>query len=79
MYTELYTSIGGKKGILEELYKSEDFEKALKDLQKTFKKTGKISASNIKDVADECEDLADDIEDGELSEGALAEVNELLG
>lgn len=64
---------GGKKGIFEELYNSEDFKDNLKDLQKSFKKTGKIGADAILDMAEESEYLMDMLDESDISAQALAD------
>lgn len=64
--------------LLEELGKNGDFQKSLKSLQDTFKKTGKIGAQEILDAADSCDILSEAIEYGELSAGAMADAIELM-
>ena len=78
LYETGLEAIGGKAGILEELYGTAEFQDSLKDLQKQFKKTGKISSQNILDAADSCEILNDVLENTELSAGAIAGVIELM-
>ena len=69
----------GKQGLLESLYKTEEFQDSLKGLQKTFKKTGKLSAKDIMEAADSCEILNDYLEYGDQSASALAAAIELMG
>ena len=64
--------------LLEELGKNGDFQKSLKSLQDTFKKTGKIGAQEVLDAADSCDILSEAIEYGELSAGAMADAIELM-
>lgn len=79
IYTEAFNEVGGNKGLLEELYKTEEFQDSLKDLQKQFKKTGKLSAKDIMETADSCEILNDYLEYGDQSASALAAAIELMG
>ena len=71
--------LGGKSGLLEKVWETEDFQNSLKSLQKQFKQTGKIGAQNILDIADSCEILSDALEFGEISAGALADIIETMG
>lgn len=69
---------GGRKGLFEDLYKSEDFKDDLKSLQKQFKKTGKIGADAILDIANESEYLTDMLDESDISAQALADTLEML-
>ena len=69
---------GGKKGIFEELYHSEDFQDNLKTLQKEFKKTGKIGAKSILDMADQSEYLQNMLDESGISAQGLADILETM-
>lgn len=71
--------LGGKAGLLEQMWETEDFKDSLKSLQKQFKKTGKLGAQDILDIADSCDILSDALEFGEISAGALADVISAMG
>ena len=77
LYKDLYDEIGGKTGIFSEIFGEEKFQEELKDVQKEFKKTGKISSKNIKNIADACDDLDDALENNTFSIGAVADALEL--
>ena len=78
-YENALDAIGGKKGLLEELYNSADFQDSLTDLQDTFKETGKLSAKDIKEAADSCDILNDYLKYGDQSASALAAALEVMG
>ena len=71
-------SLGGEKGLLEALYDSEGFSESLTALQKTFKDTGEISASNILDAAESCSELSDYLEISEVNAQGLADALEMI-
>ena len=64
----------GEKGLFEELYQSEDFSDSLSDLQKEFKKTGKISAKSIMEAAESSETLSEWLEASDVGAQGLADV-----
>lgn len=79
LYETGLEAIGGKAGILKELYGTEEFQDSLKELQKAFKKTGKLSAKDIMEAADSCGILNDYLKYGDQSASALAAAIELMG
>ena len=58
LITDIKSDIGGDAGILDTLFKSEDFADSLKTLQKQFKQTGKIGAKTILEMAKNSDTLA---------------------
>ena len=69
--------LNGKSGLFSQIFQEEDFQKKLKDVQKEFKKTGKVSSDNIKDIAKQCTNLDEAIENNIFSTEALADAMEL--
>ena len=69
----------GEKGLFEELYKSEDFQDSLKDIQKEFQKTGKISAKSIMDAAKSSQTLDKWLKASGIGAQGLADALETLG
>ena len=69
--------LNGKSGLFSQIFQEEDFQKELKDVQKEFKKTGKISTDSINDIADSCEHLNEALDNGVYSAGAVADALEL--
>ena len=69
----------GEKGLFEELYNSEDFADSLSDLQKEFKKTGKISAKSIMEAAESSETLANWLDVSGVGAQGLADALSALG
>ena len=69
--------LNGKSGLFSQIFQEESFQKELQNVQKEFKKTGKVSSDNIKDIAKQCTDLDEAIENNIFSTEALADAMEL--
>ena len=65
---------GGKAGLFEELYGSENFKDNLKAIQKQFKKTGKIGGDAIEGMAESSEYLSDFLESSGMNAETLADI-----
>ena len=65
---------GGKAGLFEELYGSENFKDNLKAIQKQFKKTGKIGGDAIESMAESSEYLSDFLESSGMNAETLADI-----
>ena len=79
VYNAAFKDLGGNAGLLEELYKSDEFSESLEDLQKTFKTTGKLAASDILEAAKSNEILNDYLEMSNVNAAALADVLTMVG
>lgn len=79
IYNAAFKDLGGNAGLLEELYKSDEFSESLEDLQKTFKTTGKLAASDILEAAKSNEILNDYLEMSSVNAAALADILTMVG
>lgn len=67
-------AVSGDKGLLEELYNSEDFSNNLKTLQKELQKTGKISAKTLLDMGEDLEAVNNLFEVSDMNAQGLADI-----